>query len=326
MELFVEQRPLFSKVLVDGHAGPEELESIEEATGRLARYYGLALSLEAAGSLEPAVESLSESMEAQARALTLAADGKGDEARACFDKARGALGSIVPSSEAGDPRKAHAAAELVYDRATGHSKYDFDPEGWLSFHLRCPNESCLQVRRYRLIYKHPTHRFECSACTSAFVVFLATVVRAQKEKRHSFATYRLLVVGADGAEHEIVFDYLLGGTADGEMRPDDLVLLTYDSARRLRQARNYSTGQDFWVRSNGRCFVASAASGPNAWEVTVLRRYRDDVLTKNAIGRAVVRSYEAVGPGLAWLVMRSRHLRKAARRSVRLAARLVAGP
>jgi len=50
------------------------------------------------------------------------------------------------------------------------------------------------------------------------------------------------------------------------------------------------------------CFIATAACGPNAPEVEVLRSFRDAVLVDSWAGRAFIRGYWRVGPRLAcWI-------------------------
>src|SRR5690606_34387477 len=62
------------------------------------------------------------------------------------------------------------------------------------------------------------------------------------------------------------------------------------------------------------CFVATAAWGtPMAEEISALRRFRDRHLRTNALGRAFVRAYEAVGPHLADAIRGDDQLRAATR-------------
>ncbi len=71
------------------------------------------------------------------------------------------------------------------------------------------------------------------------------------------------------------------------------------------------------------CFIATAAfGGPFAAEVETLRRFRDEVLARSALGRLLTRAYEAVSPPLAALLARSPRGRAAVRRLLRPVAAL----
>jgi hypothetical protein len=62
------------------------------------------------------------------------------------------------------------------------------------------------------------------------------------------------------------------------------------------------------------CFVATAAYGtPLADEIVALRRFRDRHLMTNAIGRAFVAAYYAIGPHLAGVIREDEALRSATR-------------
>lgn len=64
------------------------------------------------------------------------------------------------------------------------------------------------------------------------------------------------------------------------------------------------------IESNkaGGCFVATAACGdPFAPEVIALTAFRDDVLSRSAIGRILIRVYYAVSPPIAGVIARSTH-------------------
>ena len=67
----------------------------------------------------------------------------------------------------------------------------------------------------------------------------------------------------------------------------------------------------------GRCFVATAAVGPNAPEVRLLQEFRDNQLLQCRVGRMFVRIYESVSPPLARMVVRSLLLRNVTRRDDR---------
>jgi hypothetical protein len=60
----------------------------------------------------------------------------------------------------------------------------------------------------------------------------------------------------------------------------------------------------------GGCFVATAVFGPHSQEVAVLRRWRDQHLSKFAAGRALIRGYYRVGPMCAAAVLRNPLVRR----------------
>jgi hypothetical protein len=64
----------------------------------------------------------------------------------------------------------------------------------------------------------------------------------------------------------------------------------------------------------GGCFVATAAFGDfNAPEVVFLRTFRDQWLSRSALGRGFIRGYYAVSPPLAEVIAKSESLRGFAR-------------
>ncbi len=71
------------------------------------------------------------------------------------------------------------------------------------------------------------------------------------------------------------------------------------------------------------CFIATAAFGsPLAAEVETLRRFRDEVLARSAVGRLLIRAYETISPPLAAALARSDRGRRAVRRLLRPVAAL----
>jgi hypothetical protein len=65
--------------------------------------------------------------------------------------------------------------------------------------------------------------------------------------------------------------------------------------------------------SSNWCFVASQVYGPEAWETTVLRQWRDEKLLPTALGRAFVIFYYRVSPPIARLIGRSQFLERLSR-------------
>ncbi len=62
------------------------------------------------------------------------------------------------------------------------------------------------------------------------------------------------------------------------------------------------------------CFVATAVYGSeNTKELTVLRKFRDDILLENFAGRSFVAAYYKIGPSAAALVKKNRPLKSAAK-------------
>ena len=51
------------------------------------------------------------------------------------------------------------------------------------------------------------------------------------------------------------------------------------------------------------CFIASATFGPMAPETQTLRQFRDEILRKTVAGRAMVRTYYRVSPGICQMLM-----------------------
>lgn len=72
--------------------------------------------------------------------------------------------------------------------------------------------------------------------------------------------------------------------------------------------------QDAYRASGGSCFVATAAYGNRMHpDVVILRRFRDEILVRHRSGRAFVRFYWVVGPGMAQAVRRSHIVGRLAR-------------
>jgi len=87
----------------------------------------------------------------------------------------------------------------------------------------------------------------------------------------------------------------------------DLLAFLYTDGPVLRGVTNLSGGRTLWVRRGGPCYVATAVYGPEAPELDVLRRWRDEVLLRRPIGRAAVAWYYRASPSLVrWLGGRSR--------------------
>ena len=65
------------------------------------------------------------------------------------------------------------------------------------------------------------------------------------------------------------------------------------------------------------CFIATAAyNTPQAAEIDVLRDFRDSVLNKHAVGRAIIRTYYATSPPVANWIRQTQERRQMARKYV----------
>jgi len=83
------------------------------------------------------------------------------------------------------------------------------------------------------------------------------------------------------------------------------------------------TGKPSSSAPDRRCFVASAAFGPDAPETSALRSFRDRRLLPSAVGRGFVAVYYRLSPPLARVVGSSPLLASASRRVLGLIVRLV---
>ena len=63
----------------------------------------------------------------------------------------------------------------------------------------------------------------------------------------------------------------------------------------------------------GGCFIATAVYGEDSWQVAVLRRFRDECLLTNIIGRMFVKLYYATSPPIANFLRRRTTLCKIVR-------------
>lgn len=87
-------------------------------------------------------------------------------------------------------------------------------------------------------------------------------------------------------------------------------------------------GESFGGTPRSECFIVTASTHPNSPQVEHLRNFRDDVLKRNRLGRALVRLYYKTSPPIAdWIERREwrRQLVRAAivRPAVRLTDPLI---
>ncbi|MFX1553972.1 MAG: CFI-box-CTERM domain-containing protein, partial [Promethearchaeota archaeon] len=78
---------------------------------------------------------------------------------------------------------------------------------------------------------------------------------------------------------------------------------------RINSGIDVNSDADIVLPGGGGCFIATAAYGSHAeGHVITLRRFRDQYLLLNAIGRSLVHLYERYSPGLAKLINHNQHL------------------
>lgn len=79
------------------------------------------------------------------------------------------------------------------------------------------------------------------------------------------------------------------------------------SAERGRRAHEQYYREGLMAAASGtdrRCFVAACLFGNEAWQVIMLRRYRDEVLLRRRIGRWVVAAYYWCAPRVCNVLIR----------------------
>jgi hypothetical protein len=104
---------------------------------------------------------------------------------------------------------------------------------------------------------------------------------------------------------DVVRNYLEEARGDLEraamqFRDDPGIQQAFEEIRKVEKEAGVedALGRKRWI-----CFVATAAYGvPFADEVETLRRFRDQVLARSPLGRALVRAYETLSPPLAALI------------------------
>ncbi|QKS28195.1 MAG: hypothetical protein HT579_04140 [Candidatus Accumulibacter similis] len=100
----------------------------------------------------------------------------------------------------------------------------------------------------------------------------------------------------------------------GESVNEIAAWLSYAAAHILRKLEDGGRLPDTSVIQKRECFIATACYGSDAArEVVFLRRFRDEHLIKNVIGRKLVSVYYRFSPRLARLIERHPNLRKAVR-------------
>lgn len=99
------------------------------------------------------------------------------------------------------------------------------------------------------------------------------------------------------------------------LKPGDKLELTQNSAPTVvLKTYEYGVG----VMPSGHCFIATACYGsPMDPRIDALRRFRDDKLSTNATGRAMVKTYYAVSPPIAKGIARSPRMKAVVRALLR---------
>ena len=141
----------------------------------------------------------------------------------------------------------------------------------------------------------------------------------------STARQAVEAIGRGGAyvsdSHPLLYDEELLHSIDGLLRNGEKI----QAIRLLRQRSNLDLkGAKEWVDRreaelglprSGACFIATAAFGsPLAPDVQVLRRYRDERLSRSATGRLFIRCYYRLSPPVARGLERSETARLLVRR------------
>ncbi|MGE3974041.1 MAG: CFI-box-CTERM domain-containing protein [Bdellovibrionales bacterium] len=101
-----------------------------------------------------------------------------------------------------------------------------------------------------------------------------------------------------------------------------LVQLSKNAIAYTKQARNpeifRNLQKQFGIQRKG-CFIATAAfESPEAVEVQLLRRFRDDWLSKNKIGQTFIEKYYDISPSIAAWMQRNPNSKRPARTMLRV--------
>ncbi len=256
---------------------------------------------------EPRLPLLEKAAEAHLRALAAIAAGEITQGehlcRAAWEAVREASGGVSFS------HVQSLSSCPVYDRATGRSRYDPQPEPMLTVQVFCPNQGCQKAAAYSVAPRYAMHRFTCTSCRRPFTGHFAEVKSAEARPQGKAVHHILRVVPVGGGDSVLEFDDASGGEIT--LAPRDLVVLLYSEASVLGAVENLTSGSVLWIWPKGPCFLATAVYGPEASELDDFRRFRDRILLPLAPGRALVQIYYRVGPALASGANRRPWLRRA---------------
>lgn len=260
--------------------------------------YARAFASHRAHQDEERLERLARAIELHVRALAAIAAGDitgGDRlAHEAWEAARelGTSGQFF-RHERSRPRK-------VFDRESGESRYDPQPEANLTVQLYCPNEGCRAPATYAIVPQYATHRFVCQRCNRPFSAHFGELKNAESRSAGRLTHHVLQVNEVGGGEKTLEFHDASGLALAAY--PRDLLVLLYAGTGSLAAVENLSSGRVLWIEPKGACFIATAVYGEEAPELDVLRAFRDRRLMPNAGGRMLVRLYYRAGPRLAQAV------------------------
>jgi hypothetical protein len=276
-------------------------ELLEMAEGLLARAW--------AGGAEWA--AFAEAVEAHCETLGHLADGRVEAAEPAWHAAqateRRATAALKLWSRTDEARPA------VYDPATGRSRFDPRPESMVEARLPCPG--CRKVSQFTLSPRVAMHQLACTHCARSFSAYVAELRTLEVEATgRSRRRYHFRVAELSGLATVIDFDDASRGELSAA--PRDLLAFLYQPANDLRGVLNLETSRVLWLTAPA-CFVATVAfEDADAPELDVLRRFRDDVLSRTMTGRAFTTWYYRHGPALAAVVAPRPRLKAVTRRAL----------
>ncbi len=206
----------------------------------------------------------------------------------------------------------------VYDPATGTSRFDPRPEAFVHATLACPH--CRKVMQLDFSPRVAHHRFGCTHCRMPYWAYFATVRALEvhplpgKRRRYVFRVEEL-----SGTQTRIELEDSAPTVMNAAHQ--ELLAFLYAPEGSLRGVLNLDTSRVLWLPSRGPCFVATVAFGEGAWQLAVLRAFRDQRLLPHAPGRHLVALYYRHGPALAAWVSERPTIRAGTRRALDLVAR-----
>lgn len=169
------------------------------------------------------------------------------------------------------------------------------------FGLVCPK--CESQETYSVDVSGSPATVACPRCSTRFIVRILTI-RAKRSKGGTQRSFSVRVQRHDGAEELIEFANTT--PEDFELRARDVAAFSYLGGS-LRVVQNM-TVQRYMRVSNPKCLIASCVFGPESEEVATLRRWRDQKLVPNRVGRGMVHGYYVVAPHLIVTMSRFRGL------------------